>query len=315
MSANEPMVSVVIPTRNRTRLLRRAVDSVLSQVFGDFEIVVVVDGPDEEVAALLQQESDPRVRFHVNPSPLGGAGARNVGVRLARGNWIAFLDDDDLWLPAKLERQMLRLASVGDDVVGFTRLIARAPHGDYLWPRRAPHAGEHISDYLFVRRSLFAGEGGIQTSTIVVPRALLLAYPFDETLGRLQDTDWLLRVFAAGATYDFCPDALTIWHIEEHRDSITASHAADWQPLITWIRERRRLVTRRAYAAFLLVRVGASTAAARDFGAALTVWREAWRHGRPGVTDVVLFFAKWIAPPRLRAVARSWASPAKLRRQ
>ena len=306
-----PTVTVAIPTRGRPRLLRRALDSVLGQTFRDFEVIVVVDGPDEETEALLTAEFDQRLRFCINPSPLGGGAARNVAVRLGVGKWVALLDDDDVWLPEKLERQLARAAGWSDDTVSFTRMVARAPHGDYIWPRRAPYPSEHISDYLFVRHSLFAGEGGIQTSTIMTSRDLLLAHPFDESLRKLQDTDWQLRASSAGARLDFCPEPLTIWHIEEARASITALHAADWELLLNWIEDRKDLVTPRAYAAFVLVRGGAA-ASARDLSAARRILRAAFKNGKPGFTDIVLFFAKWLAPATLRAALRSRFSPARV---
>lgn len=304
--ARLPRVSVVIPTRSRPALLRRAVDSVLAQTFTDLELLVVVDGPDSETENLLAAQSDSRLRFVIHPTGRGGGAARNTGVREARAPWVAFLDDDDLWLPRKLEVQ---LSGLGDPrpVIGFTRLVARAPRGDYIWPRRPPRVDEHISDYLFVRSSLFAGEGGVQTSTIVAPRDLLLSHPFDEQLPRLQDTDWLLRACAAGATLEFCPDALTIWHIEESRQTITAAHGTDWRLLLRWIRQRRHLVTPRAYSAFLLQRGGAA-AALRDLRAARIILRAALA-GRPSAIDFVLFFGKLLAPAGLRAAVRAKFSP------
>ena len=306
-----PTVSVLIPTRNRPSLLRRALDSVLAQTFVDYEIVVVVDGPDAETEELLRTEPDLRLRFHVNPAATGGGAARNEAIRQAGGQWIAFLDDDDVWMPTKLERQMERLTPDAGDVISFTRLIAQAPHGGYVWPRRGPRAGEHISEYLFARRSLFAGEGGVQTSTIVAPRRLALATPMDESLQRLQDIDWLLRAVASGARLDFCPEVLTTWHIEGSRATITSQHQRDWRLLYDWIVAHRQLVTPRAYAAFLLVRGGGATSASLDLRGAVTVWREAFRDGRPAPIDVVLFFARWILPAGLRRWVRARLSPGK----
>ena len=308
-----PAVTVAIPTRNRPDLLRRALDSVLAQTYHPFEILVVIDGPDSNTEAIVRREPDQRLRHHVNPQRLGGAGARNVAVSMARGHWIAFLDDDDVWLPGKLERQLRRLDPADENVVSFTRLVAAAPHGAYVWPRRGPRPGEHISEYLFVRRSPFAGEGGIQTSTIIAPRTLLLAHPMDETLERLQDTDWQLRVGAAGARFDFCPEPLTVWHIEEGRDSITESRRRDWRLLVAWISARRPLVTPRAYASFLLVRGGSAAAAAGDITGGWLVWREAYRRGKPSAIDVGLFVTRWLVPPRLRRWVRSRFSPWRVR--
>jgi len=310
-AAEPPTVSVVIPTRNRPDLLRKALDSVLAQTFADYEVVVVVDGPDAPTEELLAAEPDPRVRFHVSAVAQGGGAARNEAIRRANGHWIAFLDDDDLWMPRKLERQLQGIRSDGDAVVSFTRLIARAPHGSYVWPRRGPRVGEHVSDYLFARTSLFAGEGGIQTSTILASRPLALSNPLDESLRRLQDTDWLLRVVAAGAQLDFCPEGLTIWHIEGTRATVTSEYQRDWRLLYDWIVAHRALVTPRAYAAFLLVRGGGATSAALDPRGAVTVWREAFRHGRPAPIHVFLFVVRWILPAGIRRWIRARLSPGK----
>lgn len=307
MGEARPRVTVVIPTRGRPALLARALDSVRAQTAPDWEAVVVVDGPDPETEALLRAEPDSRIRFVVNEHSLGGGEARNVGIRAATGDLIALLDDDDEWLPERLEAHLAELgADAGrDDLIPFTRTIRRTPHGDFAWPRRAPHPGEHISDYLFARRSPFAGEGGIQTSAILARRSLFLAVPFDPALPRHQDTDWLLRAWAAGARLRYCPTPLSIWHAEQARDSITARHDRDWELTLRWIRERRHLVTPRAYASFLLVRGGDLTSNALSVRGAVHMAGEAIRHGRPSASAILLFVARWVLPKPLRRRIRS----------
>ena len=99
-------VSVVIPTRNRPEMVVMAVASALRQSFGNLEVIVVVDGEDPRTRAALSAFSDARLRVIDLAVNVGGAEARNSGVRAARGEWVAFLDDDDEWLPQKLSRQM-----------------------------------------------------------------------------------------------------------------------------------------------------------------------------------------------------------------
>jgi len=100
-----PLVSVIIPTYNRKAMLRDAVASVLAQSYRDFELIVVDDGSTDGTADDLRAHRGARVRVIVQPHG-GVAAARNSGVRRSRGEYIAFLDSDDLWLPPKLERQM-----------------------------------------------------------------------------------------------------------------------------------------------------------------------------------------------------------------
>jgi glycosyltransferase involved in cell wall biosynthesis len=101
-------VSVVIPTRDRLELLRLAVASVLAQTESNLELVIVDDASADSTARYLGDlaDGDPRVVLVRNINPKGGAGARNEGIAVSRGQWIAFLDDDDEWAPAKLERQL-----------------------------------------------------------------------------------------------------------------------------------------------------------------------------------------------------------------
>jgi glycosyltransferase involved in cell wall biosynthesis len=101
-----PLVSVVIPTRDRPDLLREALDSVRAQSFTDYEIVVVVNGPDNPQTPATLEAARAADCIVVRVERAGIGPALNAGVRTARGRWIAFLDDDDLWLPNKLEVQL-----------------------------------------------------------------------------------------------------------------------------------------------------------------------------------------------------------------
>ena len=104
--SSEPLVSAVIPTCNRPNLVVRAVKTALSQTYPNMEVIVVVDGPDDSTSQALGAIADPRIQIITLPQRLGGSGARNAGVQAAKGEWIAFLDDDDEWMPSKIECQL-----------------------------------------------------------------------------------------------------------------------------------------------------------------------------------------------------------------
>src|SRR3954451_8490265 len=125
-----PLVSVVIPTTKRPHLVIRAVRSVLSQTITDLELIVAIDGPNPETGAVLAAIADPRVRIVQHQTGAGAGAARNLGARHATGKWIGFLDDDDEWLPRKLESQ-LALAG-GRDVVVSCRSRVETPHASYV---------------------------------------------------------------------------------------------------------------------------------------------------------------------------------------
>jgi len=106
-----PKISVVIPTRNRVALAKRAIKSALLQSYPDIEVIVIVDGGSGESYEEFFQLTDSRIRVYILTRSVGGGEARNIGIRESRGEWIALLDDDDEWLPGKLAAQMEAAAS------------------------------------------------------------------------------------------------------------------------------------------------------------------------------------------------------------
>jgi hypothetical protein len=223
----------------------------------------------------------------------------------ARALWVAFLDDDDEWLPEKLARQyeMARTSSHRHPIVAC-RVIARSPTGDFIWPRRLPRADEAIGDYLFCRTSPFFGEGLVPTNTIFTTRELLQTVPFDCDLRDHEDLDWLLRVSGMRSVgVEFVPggEPLAIWRIEQQWSRM--SDRVDWHYSLGWIRARRNLVTPRAYAAYLLTWLGAAAARTRDRSAFFPLLREAYRHGSPARVELLSYLGYWLAPRKLQGRA------------
>lgn len=184
-------VTVVIPTHDRPELVLEAVRSVLAQTRAPGEVVVVDDGSEEEAATRVARGLDglKGVRLIRHPAPRGGSAARNRGWREGRYPWVAFLDDDDVWLPEKLAVQLAHLRSE-DAEYGWTayRVVER----DTLEPRDEIHPppgglprvlahSERSCCTLMVRRSVLEEVGG-----------------FDESLPRNQDWDLYLRLARRG---------------------------------------------------------------------------------------------------------------------
>jgi glycosyltransferase involved in cell wall biosynthesis len=141
VNAPPPLVSVILPTHNRPDLLKRAAVSVLAQSEQRLELIVVDDASNDATPHYLEHlaAEDPRVRVVRNLTPRGGGGARNDGVQLSRARWLAFIDDDDEWLQAKLERQLQVLRSnpaavacscsyIVHSLSGASRIVAAKPH-------------------------------------------------------------------------------------------------------------------------------------------------------------------------------------------
>lgn len=298
-----PSVSVVIPTRHRPALLQRALASVFAQTYTDVEVIVVIDGPDEATEAALRAVTDPRLTVLCNPRSLSAAGARNRGVEQARGAWIAFLDDDDAWLPQKLERQMAVAAHAKGPVLvtALSRVIT--PVATYVWPTVIFDNARPLDEYLFDRRGAFAGSAFLQTSSYLLPRALYLASPFP--LGSPHDDwDFLLRLAKRhGLRVETVPEVLVDVYFEERRPSL--SHANTWAASLAWIDGLRPLLTRRAYGGFCLGVVGSRAANERAYGAFLPLLYRAFRHGAPRGVQVASFLAFWLVPQGLRRHIRA----------
>lgn len=298
-----PEVSVVIPTRERPLLVAEAVRSALAQTFEELEVVAVVDGPDERTRSALGGIRDPRLRVVALPRRYGVGGARNAGVRAARGAWIAFLDDDDTWMPGKLAAQLRTAGSCGAaHPVVACRVRARgAEAGDAVWPRRPPAPDEPLSEYLFARRGVFWGESLLIPSMLLVERRLALAVPFRDDLEKHEDLDWLLRVDRIpGTRVEFVPDAepLVTWDVSRSRHR--ASRRPDWHGSLEWIRSCRGLVTGRAYAAFLLSWVASDAAREGSVAALGRLPYEAMRRGTPHPRDLALFPILYLLPEGAR---------------
>ncbi len=100
---NNTFFTVIIPTYNRLELLKDAIQSVIDQTFSDFELIIVDDQSTDNTKEMVCSFCDERIKYFLNDHVKGPGGARNSGIFRAKGEWIAFLDSDDIWLPKKLD--------------------------------------------------------------------------------------------------------------------------------------------------------------------------------------------------------------------
>jgi glycosyltransferase involved in cell wall biosynthesis len=202
----KPLISVVIPTYNREAMLPAAIRSVLAQTHNDFEIVVVDDGSTDRTAevveAMMRKQRDdghpgPRIRY-VFQRNMGPSAARNAGIEMARGDWIAFLDSDDTWLPEKLDWQARAVAGCGD---GFgacfsdARLVDSSGLDVSAFARAGLEFAEPISTFPGATRRLARNFGGIWVQTLLARTDLIKRINgFDITLRFAEDHDFLFRL-------------------------------------------------------------------------------------------------------------------------
>jgi glycosyltransferase involved in cell wall biosynthesis len=296
-----PEVSVVIPTIGRPALVVRAVESVLAQTLRDLEVIVVVDGPDPETAAALAGIADIRLKVLSNPVSLRVGPTRNRGVRRSTAPWIAFLDDDDAWLPTKLEKQR---ACVGDEaaiVMTLSRVVT--PRAEYVWPRAIYDNRQPLDEYLFDRRSWFKGHGFIQTSSLMLPRRLFDRLEFSD---RPQHEDWELLIRAVkelGYRLLTVPEPLVVHTAEQHEKSLSRRY--QWQSSLAWLDALGTLITSRAYSGFCLTVLAPQPAGRGQYGAFLPLLGKALRRGAPTPRQLAMFAAVWLVPIRIRQLLRN----------
>lgn len=188
-----PAVSVILPTYNRLQYLRQAVDSVLAQTLTDWELIIADDGSDEPTRAYLGTcESLPRVRVMLLTRLGNPAAVRNAALREARGEYIAFLDSDDLWMPEKLELQLAALQASTDCRWSYTEHIRIDHAGDSINSQRNPNRVLHEGS---IFEHLMRLQVGVAMPTVMARKELLDGSGgFDEQQGLHEDHQLWLRL-------------------------------------------------------------------------------------------------------------------------
>lgn len=193
------MISVIIPTYNRRALTLRAIESVLKQTCADLECIVVDDASTDDTAPHVRRIADPRVRYVRLEKNGGACAARNAGMVLAKGAYIAFQDSDDVWHPEKLEKQLALIESTGSDVVVCAMRRISEDGAETVFPS-GRKAGDLSVDTLLQ-------ENLCSTQCILGRAEVLKAVGFDPDMPRLQDWDMILRAAAEYRVY-YHPEAL-----------------------------------------------------------------------------------------------------------
>ncbi|MCM8775444.1 MAG: glycosyltransferase [Candidatus Omnitrophica bacterium] len=196
-------VSIIIPTYNRKHLVSDAIESVLAQTYKDYEIIVVDDGSTDGTEEMIRSKYGDRLHY-IRQTNQGISAARNAGIRSAKGDFIAFLDSDDMWLPEKLEKQITYLDQHSN--LGFlcTRFKAYSIHN-----KDAVRFGPEGFSTKFAE--LLMSDNFIPTSTVMVRRAVLDDVGlFDPDIPTYEDFDLWLRI-AKKYPFDCLQDILTIY--------------------------------------------------------------------------------------------------------
>ncbi len=235
---DDVLVSIVMPTRNRQAVIGRAIESVLAQTWNNWELLIVDDGSTDDTVSLLRNYSDRRIQYFANDGAPGVSGARNSGLKRAKGSLIAYLDSDNEWVPEYLRYMVSELQCSGAESA-YAVLEARLPSGkvEYLakpWSRDELLWENFIDLNVYVhRRTTWERHGG-----------------FDESLRRMVDWDLIIRytndappafAFFVGVYYSTSSDLLRITQTE----SVAWLYAIRNRYLIEWERVFSEVAVRR----------------------------------------------------------------------
>jgi len=208
---SKPLISAIIPTRNRCGLLKRAVDSVLNQTWEPLEIVVVDDASGDNTEHLLKKISaKSKLRYFRNSSPKGAAASRNIAIEHARGEYIAGLDDDDTWHPERTEKLLNAFEERFSAVCSYDRMKSES-YGR-IWKKK------HIitlDDLLFYNR--------VGNQVLTKRDYLMEIGGYDESLPSAQDYDLWIRLAEKFGPVKTVPEALQTIYLDETNERISNS--------------------------------------------------------------------------------------------
>jgi glycosyltransferase involved in cell wall biosynthesis len=215
-----PKVSVIIPIYNVASVVAETLKSVLAQTYTDFEVLIIDDGSTDNSVAICQAFQDERFRM-IHQQNRGLAGARNTGIRYAQGDYLAFLDSDDLWLPEKLERHVQHLETAPEVGVSFSRSRFIDAEGQPLGIYQMPKLTDITPGYLFCRNPISNG------SCVVIRKAVLDEirfqdnlygavedFYFDDSFRQSEDIEcWLRIALQTSWKIEGIPEALTLYRV------------------------------------------------------------------------------------------------------
>lgn len=207
MSNKSPLVSAIVPTHGRSEKCLRAVESIETQTYNPIE-VIVVETPTQtgsNLASRINNSTSCSITYIETNSDVGVSEARNLGIDQAKGTYLAFLDDDDEWLPKKIETQVGRLESAPEQVrASVTGNVKISPSGDPFSTHMPPNPDDILSYQL-------CWNIGALSTLMIHEEVCRVVGQFEEALDRREDQDFLLRV-ARVFSFDTINDTLTRKH-------------------------------------------------------------------------------------------------------
>jgi glycosyltransferase involved in cell wall biosynthesis len=235
------LVSVIVPVYKVEDYIAQTIDSVLAQTYSHFELIIIDDGSPDRSVEICQQFDDPRIKI-IRQKNRGLAGARNTGIRHAQGDYLAFLDSDDLWLPEKLQKQVDHLESSPQVGVSFSRSAFIDGEGKPIGIYQMPKLKEITADHLLCRNPVGNGSAPVIRREVFEGirfqkdrDGILEDCYFDEDFRRSEDIEcWIRIVLKTSWKIEGIPEALTLYRVNEGGLSADVFRQFEsWEQIIT----------------------------------------------------------------------------------
>jgi len=211
-----PTVSIILPTYNRTQLLSQAIESVLDQTYRDFELIVVDDGSEKDTEPVVDTFDEwGNIRYIRHKTNKGASAARNTGIEAATGEYIAFIDDDDEWLPTKLEKQVELMDNSSTGVGLIYCWMDYYEYPDKKIREVHPTLSGDIFEEMLDRQRI-----GNSSTLLVRAEIVENVGLFDTSLPRGNDGDFIRRI-TKKYKVDYVPEALVKYYTEHGARRIT----------------------------------------------------------------------------------------------
>jgi len=204
------VISVILPTYNRESTIENSVRSVLDQTVSDLELIIVDDGSTDNTKDIIESLNDTRIRY-IYQENMGACAARNKGIDLARGSYIAFHDSDDIWHTDKLEKQIITIKETGADILFCQMQRCNMGDGTIIIP--------NLNKSGFINsRNLMVG---ISTQTLFMKAFVAKQIRFDRKMPRFQDLEWLIRAVKQFSLYGI-KEVLVDYYFSENSISMSS---------------------------------------------------------------------------------------------
>lgn len=238
---HQPTVTVVMPVYNTAAYVEAAIDSVLDQTFEDFELLIIDDEGGDEAVTLCRAYSDPRIRI-ISQKNRGLAGARNTGIHHAEGEFIAFLDSDDIWAPEKLQNHVLHLRENPKVGVSYAASITIDDEDQQLRIVQRPRLRNIKAQHVFLRNPVGNGSAPVirrdafDDIAFRAAKGDRLSY-FDESFRQSEDIEcWMRIALTTDWQFEGIEGAYTLYRINE--GGLSANIVRQYE---TWDRVRNKV--------------------------------------------------------------------------